>query len=65
MSPEADARACGRFTRSLAAEAFKQRSSALFLQGRALEAMRDHDELVRHWRDQPGFMDGYVEGSPC
>jgi len=53
---ETDARDCGRFARALTAEAFKRRS---------LEAMRDHDELVLHWRDRAGFMDGYTEGTPC
>ena len=52
MSPEQDARACGQFARSLAAETFQRHS---------VEAMRDHDEVVRHWKERPGFMDGYRE----
>ena len=49
---EIDARKCGSFARSLAAEAFKRRS---------LEAMQNHDAVVEHWKDRPGFMDGYRE----
>ncbi len=49
-----DARACGRFTRSLAAETFQRRD---------LRPMRDHSELVSLWAERPGFWDGYLEGA--
>ena len=52
MTPYTDARNCGRFARSLAAEAFRNHD---------MRPMRDHDEVVRFWDERPGFMDGYME----
>ena len=47
-----DAQECGRFARSLAAETFQYRD---------LRPMRDHDEILSRWADQPGFLEGYLE----
>jgi hypothetical protein len=47
-----DASDCGRFARDLVREAF---------QTRRLDAYRDHEQLVAHWRSIPGFLAGYVE----
>ncbi len=47
-----DARDCGRFARSLAAETFERRD---------LIPMRDHDEIMALWSERPGFMAGYRE----
>ncbi len=55
MTPYAVARACGRFTRSLAAETFQRHD---------LRPMRDHSELVGLWAERDGFWDGYLEAAP-
>ena len=51
---ELNAYVAGRFTRSLATEAFERRNIA---------AMHDHDEMVRHWKNEPGWLDGYLEAT--
>ena len=51
---ELNAYVCGLITRSLATEAFERSNIA---------AMRDHDEMVRHWQNEPGWLEGYMEAT--
>ena len=55
-SQRIDNRNCGRWARSLAAEAFEFHD---------VRPMRDHDEVAKHWREFPGWIDGYMEGTKC
>ena len=57
MTPEQqDAYNCGKMARTMAAHTFMAERDSHRLSA-------DHDTLMSLWKDRPGFMDGYKEGT--